>query len=226
MSKGKAKVIDYLFEDPEITNQKYALVSIVGPHMPQKCDVWGLKVRGAADSLENAKALCKRLLRIDNHYDIYTVDVGKFFPLAIDPLKVQNVEYQNTQLNELVKNYLENRENANVEYEKRKNDMIKKAIAEGKSKKDQENEEHPIAILNRIEEITEKMNQAKQHLEDLSSALSYNKGEYDKFTLDMRESAELEFSKLKISANEGSSSSSSAGASSSATGSSLPTISE
>ena len=70
------------------------------------------------------------------------------------------------------------------------------------------------------------MNQAKQHLEDLSSALSYNKGEYDKFTLDMRESAELEFSKLKISANEGSSSSSSSGASSSATGSSLPTISE
>ena len=44
MSKGKGKVIDYLFEDPEITNQKYALVSIVGPHMPQKCDVWGLKV--------------------------------------------------------------------------------------------------------------------------------------------------------------------------------------
>ena len=28
MSKGKAKVIDYLFEDPEITNQKYALVLI------------------------------------------------------------------------------------------------------------------------------------------------------------------------------------------------------
>ena len=172
------------------------------------------------------KTCNQKLTKIDPDFDIYTVEVGKFFPLDVNPMELQNVEYQNTQLNELVKNYLENRENANVEYEKRKNDMIKKAIAEGKSKKDQENEEHPIAILNRIEEITEKMNQAKQHLEDLSSALSYNKGEYDKFTLDMRESAELEFSKLKISANEGSSSSSSAGASSSATGSSLPTISE
>ena len=78
MSKGKGKIIDYLFEDPEITNQKYALVSIVGPHMPQKCDVWGLKVRGTAESLESAKALCKRLLRIDNNYDIYTVEVVNF----------------------------------------------------------------------------------------------------------------------------------------------------
>lgn len=41
-----SKTIDYLFEDPPITGQTYALVSIVGPHMPQKCDVWGLKIRG------------------------------------------------------------------------------------------------------------------------------------------------------------------------------------
>jgi F0F1-type ATP synthase membrane subunit b/b' len=219
--------IDYLFEDPPVSGQNFALVSIVGPNLQQKCDVYGLKIRGVADSMDRARTMSQKLTKIDPDFDIYTVEVGKFFPLDVNPMELQNVEYQNTQLNELVKNYLENRENANVEYEKRKNDMIKKAIAEGKSKKDQENEEHPIAILNRIEEITEKMNQAKQHLEDLSSALSYNKGEYDKFTLDMRESAELEFSKLKISANEGSSSSSSsAGASSSATGSSLPTISE
>ena len=107
---NKNKSIDYLFEDPEIPSQKYALVSIVGPHMPQKCDVWGLKIRGTTDSVDKAKTLCKRLLRLDNNYDIYTVEVGKFFPLAVEPNEISDIEYQNDQLNTLVKSYLENKE--------------------------------------------------------------------------------------------------------------------
>ena len=114
--------IDYLFEDPPVSGQNYALVSIVGPNLQQKCNVYGLKVRGVADSLDRAKTMAQKLTKIDPDFDIYTVEVGKFFPLDVNPMELSNVEYQNTQLNELVKNYLENRENANVEYEKRKND--------------------------------------------------------------------------------------------------------
>ena len=62
--------IDYLFEDPPIPSQQYALISIVGPHMPQKCDVWGLKVRAVAGSIEEAKKLSQKILRVDNNYDI------------------------------------------------------------------------------------------------------------------------------------------------------------
>ena len=89
------KTIDYLFEDPEIPNQKFALISIVGPHMKQKCDVWGLKIRGVSDTLEKAKTQCQKLLRIDNDYDIYTVEVGKFFPLTVEPNQISDVEYEN-----------------------------------------------------------------------------------------------------------------------------------
>jgi hypothetical protein len=39
MSK-QTKTIDYLGEDEPIQSQKYALISIVGPHMKQKRDVW------------------------------------------------------------------------------------------------------------------------------------------------------------------------------------------
>jgi hypothetical protein len=144
--------------------------------------------------------MSQKLTKIDPDFDIYTVEIGKFFPLDVDPMNVSTVEYQNTQLNELVKNYLENRENANVEYERRKNDMIKQAIVEGKSKQNSDTE-HPIAILNRIEELNEKMKNVKQQLEDLSSALTYNKGEYDKFTVDVKEKAEEEFNQLKNDAN-------------------------
>jgi len=194
MSKGKAKVIDYLFEDPEITNQKYALVSIVGPHMPQKCDVWGLKVRGTADSLENAKALCKRLLRIDNHYDIYTVDVGKFFPLAIDPLKVQNVEYQNDQLNSLIQSYLENKDNANDLWNQRKTEMIDDAIKEGKNQKEFANKpEHPISVLHKIKNYEESIADTERSLESLKEELSRARNKFDNYTEEAREIALKEF---------------------------------
>ena len=204
--------IDYLFEDPPINGQAFGLVSIIGPNLKQKCNVYGIKFRGVTDSLEKARTMSQKLTKIDPDFDIYTIEIGKFFPLDVDPMNVTSVEYQNSQLNQLVKNYLENRENANIEYEKRKNDMIKQAIAEGKSKKNADTE-HPIAILNRIEELNEKMKSIKQQLEDVSSALTYNKGEYDKFTVDIKEKAEEEFNKLKTNANtqenESSSSSSS-----------------
>jgi len=192
--------IDYLFEDPPVNGQAFGLVSIVGPNLKQKCNVYGIKFRGVADSLERAKSMSQKLTKIDPDFDIYTVEIGKFFPLDVDPMNVSSVEYQNNQLNELVKNYLENRENANIEYERRKNDMIKQAIAEGKSKQNSDTE-HPVAILNRIEELNEKMKNVKQQLEDLSTALTYNKGEYDKFTVDIKEKAEAEFNQLKMDAN-------------------------
>ena len=192
--------IDYLFEDPPVNGQTFGLVSIVGPNLKQKCNIYGIKIRGVADSLDRAKSMSQKLTKIDPDFDIYTVEIGKFFPLDVDPMNVSTVEYQNNQLNELVKNYLENRENANIEYERRKNDMIKQAIVEGKSKQNSDTE-HPIAILNRIEELNEKMKTVKQQLEDVSSALTYNKGEYDKFTVDIKEKAEEEFNQLKMDAN-------------------------
>ena len=62
----KEKVLDYLFEDPPLATQKFALVSIVGPNMPQKCDIWGLKIRGVAGTIDEAKKLSQKILRVDN----------------------------------------------------------------------------------------------------------------------------------------------------------------
>ena len=179
-SKGKNTAIDYLFEDPEIPSQKYALVSIVGPHMPQKCDVWGLKIRGTADSINSAKSLCKRLLNIDNNYDIYTVEVGKFFPLNVDPLQIKNIEYQNEHLNALIKNYLEDRDNANDLWNQRKAELIQEAIREGKNQKELENKpEHPMALLNRIKNYEQKITETEELLKSLQEDLNQAQEKFD-----------------------------------------------
>ena len=181
MSQGKT--IDFLFEDPEIPSQKYALISIVGPHMKQKCNVWGLKIRGVADTIDAAKNLCKRLLRIDNNYDIYTVEVGKFFPLNVDPLQIDNIEYQNDQLNTLIKSYLENKNNANELWHKRKIEMIEEAINEGKNQSEFANKpEHPIAVLYRIRDYEQTINELEGQLKTVNDRLENARSKFSGYT--------------------------------------------
>ena len=189
----KEKLLDYLFEDPPLQSQKFALVTIVGPNMPQKCDVWGLKIRGVAGSIEEAKKLSQKILRIDNNYDIYTVDIGKFFPLVVNPLEINNVEYQNEQLNTLIKNYLENRETANDFWHKRKSDMIQEAIKEGKNQEELSNRpEHPIAVLQRIQNYETTILEIQENLESFKRDLQLSKDKFESYSEEDRKIAQNE----------------------------------
>lgn len=189
----KEKVLDYLFEDPPLQNQKYALVSIVGPNMPQKCDIWGIKVRGVAGTIDEAKRISQKILRIDNNYDIYTVDIGKFFPLVVNPLEINEIEYQNDQLNKLIKNYLENRETANDFWHKRKSDMIQEAIKEGKNQEELSNRpEHPIAVLQRIQNYEKTILEIQENLTNLQQDLQLSKNKFESYSEDERQIAQNE----------------------------------
>lgn len=190
-NKGKQKVIDYLSEDPPISGQKFALVSIVGPHMPQKCDVWGMKIRGVADSVEKAKSMSKRLITIDEQFDIFTVEVGKFFPLVVEPNEVDDVEYQNEQLNMLVKSYMENRQHANEQWHERKNKMVQDAIREGKNKEELLNKkEHPVAVLQRVHVFKDKINNLQSEIDSIKKDLDLTQEKYDSYDEEERKFAE------------------------------------
>ena len=189
------KLLDVLVEDQPITSQKYALITIVGPNMSQKCDVWGLKIRGVCDSLDSAKALTKKLMKTDKDYDIYTVDVGKFVPLAVEPYDVSNVEYENDQLNTLVKSYLENKEKANEHWHDRKQEMMKDALKEGQLESQKElanKKEHPIAVLQRLNTFESKIKELQEQMDDLSSDLVLTKDKYQSYTDEERQLADNE----------------------------------
>lgn len=196
MSNGKQ--VDMLSEDPEISGQKFALISIVGPHLPQKCDIWGLKIRGVAESVDEAKQMTKRLMKFDNMYDIYTVSVGKFFPLTIEPYDVKEVEYSDEKLNDLMKSYLKNREDANQHYHQRKQDMMEKAIKEGTKEGQSQlsnKVEHPIAVLQRKQEFEEKAKELREQLESIEKDLGLTSEKYANYTENQRLEAEDEVKK-------------------------------
>lgn len=187
------KEIDYLSEDPELPGQKYALVSIVGPHMPQKCDIWGLKIRGVADSLEKSKKMSEKLLRVDSDYDIYTVEIGKFFPLVVEPNEIADVEYQNEALNQLIKGYLQNKELANEHWHERKRELIKQAIQDGKNQDELNAKvEHPVAVLNRIKTYETQMKNLEEQIKTLQQDLQMSKNKFEKVYTDEEKRVAME----------------------------------
>lgn len=191
-----SKQIDVLSEDLPITGQVYALISIVGPNLKQKCNMYGIKIRGVADTIEKAKQMTKRIMKVDNDYDIYTVEVGKFFPLNVDPMEVSDIEYENEQLNSLVKNYLENRQQANEHYHQRKAALMKKAIQEGQKEGQAElanKKEHPISVLQRKQIYQDKLKELKDEMETLEKDLELTSNKYDSYTDEERQLANDEF---------------------------------
>jgi RecJ-like exonuclease len=138
--------IDYLSEDTHITG--FALVTIIGPEYAQKNDVMGMKIRGLTKTIDEAKALTKRIMEYDDTCDIYTVEAGKFFPLIVkNDNEIGDIEYANTELNALMKSYTENLVNRNREYNERKKDSIELATS-SKNKK-----ENIIVVYNTLKNV-------------------------------------------------------------------------
>lgn len=134
---------DYLYEDPVISNQKFACISILTPkNFKQDAEnpitMNTLKVRGCYETYEEAKKRADFLRNIDPNINVYVGEVGKWLPFEDDPEKAKEHDYQNKRLNEMMKGYLENQEKAKEFHEQRKNEMIMKSLKENEAK-DQRN---------------------------------------------------------------------------------------
>jgi hypothetical protein len=80
--------------------------------------VRGLKVRGSYGSQEEASARAKKLQRNDPVHNIYVAEVGKWLAWDPNPHNVKEQEYQNDELNSLMKAYKENEEARDEFYNK------------------------------------------------------------------------------------------------------------
>ena len=127
---------DYLYEDPPVPNQKFVCLSILTPKnfKDTKETMSTLKVRGCYDSFEEASKRGEFLRNIDPHINVYVGEVGKWLPFDDDPEKAKQQEYQNKQLNNLMKGYTENQEKAKEFHEQRKNELILKTLKENEEK--------------------------------------------------------------------------------------------
>jgi len=143
-----------------VPGQLYACLSVVGPECPQKNDKFGIKIRGAFNSREEAASHAKRLQKEDATFDIYVVDMYKWLLIPPDPTVIEDVHYTNEKLETLMSGYKENQQMAAKMFEERKRDMmdagantfIKPGDENSKyyTKPDEKPISHPAEVLERL----------------------------------------------------------------------------
>jgi len=185
--------VDELDEDPVIPSQKYFLLSYIlpedmaedekamgrdVPEEEQRNRVPMVKVRGSYRSSTEAAKRAEYLRKMDNKVDIIMVDVGKWFGLFPRDLVITNdevdVNYQHSTLNNMMKEYKGNREEAQVKFQQRKKEMEERARYEG-SKAGQEElaarREEPIALATRIRNYTEHIGELEGKIKEVKEWL-------------------------------------------------------
>ena len=131
--------------------------------------VRGVKIRGTYSSLREAQARAKRLQKLDPNFNVYVGQVGFWLPWDPTPDNIEDQEYANTELNELVKKYNENQRDKeehfreNIDYVReqeslkleKKEELIKKKQAELKKEIEEKESQGDVSGAS-IEEITDK----------------------------------------------------------------------
>ena len=109
MGMNKNDALNYLkkYEDFKFGNRD-TLDKIFGENNDFSTSVRGLKIRGVYDTIKEAQVRAKVLQRRDPNFHVYVGQVGFWLPWEPEPHKIQNEEYLESQLNELVKNYKQN----------------------------------------------------------------------------------------------------------------------
>ena len=87
----------------------------------------GLKVRGVTGTHGEAVAMAKKLQRSDAIHNIFLGEVGKWLPWDPKPHQVQDQEYAEDQLNQLMKRYKDNEEARDKFVTEQRKDSVKGA---------------------------------------------------------------------------------------------------
>lgn len=91
--------------------------------------VRGLKVRGVYDTKKEADVRAKTLQSQDPNFDVFVGQVGYWLPWDPTSTKIEDQEYQNTELNKLVKEYKANSAKKDQLYQEQKEERMKGAIS-------------------------------------------------------------------------------------------------
>tara|TARA_B110000211_G_scaffold44910_1_gene47570 strand:- start:28 stop:648 length:621 start_codon:yes stop_codon:yes gene_type:complete len=141
-----------------VPGQIFACLSIIGPEAPQKNDKFGIKIRGAFATRDEAANHAKRLQREDPTFDIYVVDMYKWLLIPPDPTKIEDVHYTNEKLEEIMSGYKDNQAQAARMFQERKAGMIADANqyvpgdenSKFYTKPDEAPISHPADVLERL----------------------------------------------------------------------------
>ena len=163
------------FRDPPIANQKFALLSIVGPNCPQKASIYGVAVRGVAANQETLDLLRTKIYKSNPQFDIYQAEVGTMIPLDFSEDQIQDTQHAEERLDTLMGEMKANFERARDDFNRHKT-LLKN------SKKD------PTDIQMLIDSV-------KKQRAELDEQEEFLKEQYEAAVIEVREFEEEEAAK-------------------------------
>jgi len=202
----QADIEDYLMEDPVIHNQKFFVLSYLLPAESNELKSPIIKMRGAYSSQDECNKRIERLRNIDKYFNMYICEVGKFGNLLeeeeIKKMDNVDIEYREKMMNTMVKEYKENKEQADREFEERKARMAAAAKFEG-SKEGQEllarTKENPIAVKVRVDTLTAHLEDLQKKTKEVVEILELSKGQLaNDYTEEELQEAEKKMAEEKI----------------------------
>ena len=126
-----------------------------------------LRLGGVCDTYDSACEMAKNINQEDNVHNVFVGEVGKWLPVVSNVSKssseyVEDVEYANEQLNELMKGYHSNQDKAKLFYEHNKNEKMINNINDNLGEQDKNKKE-----------LTKKLTKAKSidEVKTLTSSL-------------------------------------------------------
>ena len=93
-----------------------------------KTNVRGVKIRGVFQTEEEARRRAKTLQTRDSSFNVFVGPVGYWLPWDPCADHVQDEEFMNEQLNEMIKKYKENELNKDMLYEQEKREKMKDSL--------------------------------------------------------------------------------------------------
>jgi DNA-binding PadR family transcriptional regulator len=201
---NKVSVEDFLDEDPVISNQKFFVMSYILPESGKnELSHPIIKVRGSYSAIEDCEKRIEKLKNLDKYNNMFICEVGKYGALLHESEFQNNdeidVKYREAMLNTLVKEYKENKDKTDQEFEKRKEFLKKRAEYEGTIKGQEElksKKENPVSIKARITNMTEHYTDLQNRLKEIQEIINISQEQLDKnYTQEEIEEAEKEHQK-------------------------------
>ena len=118
--------VENAYKDFLYTNEKTLQDQFSEQHNFQT-SVSGVKIRGIYDTRREAEVRSKLLQKKDPNFNVFVGQVGYWLPYDPNPEHIADQEYNETQLNNLAKEYNKNRESVDILYEQTKREKIQKA---------------------------------------------------------------------------------------------------
>ena len=119
----KSKLEDFRFRDEEKIGEAFDKQNNF------RTSVRGVKVRGVFDTKREADVRAAVLQRMDPLFDVFVGQVGYWCPWDPNPHKIDDIEYTNSDLNKLVKEYKANEAQKDQFYQEQKTQRQKDALS-------------------------------------------------------------------------------------------------